>query len=296
MSLPLRTASILLIVMALPLSGQDINQVRVSFPLTVLQGSACVANLSPKSVQVVDNGGAQAINSITPNTQLPIIYGLVIDRSGSMRDHEKLLDGAVNAAVDFIAAVLRPDRDRATLVDVRSAADLDQSLTSNPDQLRKAVHENQQFSGGTSLNDGLLATGAYVRKQFGDQPYRLAILVISDGGENMSLSSPAQTVPVLAYYGASVYALAIPGNRQGMERMLNYAKATGGFAFNIPKNGDYTHIFDVVKLLVNCGYVVSYAPVGSSAKQSLHSLAVSVPDNGGVQIFAPTAYRTDVHP
>lgn len=103
----------------------------------------------------------------------PISTALVIDRSGSMEDDDKL-DGAIDAALAFVG-LMRPG-DQAALIAFNSDVDLEEPFTDDQAELERSI-ERLRPDGGTAVYDSIVAGVDLLR----EQPGRRMLLVLTDG-------------------------------------------------------------------------------------------------------------------
>lgn len=112
----------------------------------------------------------------------PLSIALVVDRSGSMRNNESLLDTAITA----LAQSANP-ADEFLLVTFNDAVDVAGPFPSDGARILEQVHREAP-RGGTSLRDAMLRATRWSGARY---PNR-ALIVISDGNDNSSSISSEQ--------------------------------------------------------------------------------------------------------
>jgi VWFA-related protein len=131
------------------------------------------ANLSRADFQIREDGAPVDLTGFVGAGGSAISTALVVDRSGSMEDADKI-EGARAAAEAFVQ-LLRPG-DQAALISFNSQVQTVEPFTDDQGALRSAI-DRLQPDGGTALYDGIVAGVDLLR----DQPGRRALLVLTDG-------------------------------------------------------------------------------------------------------------------
>lgn len=106
---------------------------------------------------------------------------LVIDRSGSMRDHGRM-SSAKAAARDLIAALLPSEYTRIAVVSYASDVSVNQGLTNNTSSLTYAIN-NLSATGGTFTQAGIRQAEALLDNSSADYKH---IVLLSDGEPTFS--------------------------------------------------------------------------------------------------------------
>jgi VWFA-related protein len=115
--------------------GPDLNVVHLLATVRDRSGHF-VSNLSKDDFILEEDGRPQEISYFSPQTDLPINIGLLIDTSGSQRN---LIEDERSASYPFLDQVLRPDCDQAFVIQFAGEAELLQDLTSSRSSLQKAL-------------------------------------------------------------------------------------------------------------------------------------------------------------
>lgn len=209
-------------------------------------------------VDLIDFGGAGGESIST---------ALVIDRSGSMKEEDKI-DGAREAATAFVD-LLRPG-DRAALIAFDSEVDLRQPFTDNQQQLLRSI-EQLQPDGGTALYDSVV-TGVDLLR---DQPGRRVLLVLTDGQDmrdspdfrDRNYGSEHTLDEAIAYAeaaGQSVYIVGL-GDRgssgdAGIDEtvLTRIADGTGGQYFYAPRADELADLYTDLAGAIQNEYRLAY--------------------------------------
>src|SRR5713101_9279604 len=145
----------LILILALPLAAQDsqsqapasddqstetlkvnVDVVQLFFNVKDKHG-ALIPNLTKDDFEIAEDGKPQTIKYFTPETNLPLTLGMVIDSSGSqlrVLDMEKEVGGA------FLKQVLT-DKDEAYVIDFNVDASLVQDFTRDVHRLQAALNK-----------------------------------------------------------------------------------------------------------------------------------------------------------
>ena len=154
------------------------------------------SDLKPKDFEVRENGEQREVENLFVSNDIPLSLGLAVDSSDSVLPIWKDLK---TVAASFIESSLSPG-DRAFLVDFDDSVRLLQPLTGDKAFLVRALGRLIPF-GGTALNDGLL----FSLLQYGREPGRRALVVITDGGDRHSRSRPRQSADFAERLGLPIY-------------------------------------------------------------------------------------------
>lgn len=149
---------------------------------------AVITSLDKPDFALTEDGRAQNIRYFARQSDLPLTLGLIVDCTPS---ESNMLATERAASMAFFRDVLRPDRDRAFLIQFGNGVELLQDLTSSRAKLESALGRLEpsesdrpgRGSGGggggnTLLSDAIyLASNEVLEKQKG----RKAIVILGDG-------------------------------------------------------------------------------------------------------------------
>jgi Ca-activated chloride channel family protein len=171
----------------------------VLLPVTVRDAQGrLVSNLARENFRVLEDGREQPLSDLRLR-RVPVDVLLMIDASSSVASN--LED--FRRAVDQFSSRLAED-DRVALLKFDDRVELLQDWTASRVQLRRAL---RRVSTGTftHFNDALMLSA---RELFKDTRRRHAVVVLSDGIDNGSVSASAQTaLRALLEAGAGVYCI-----------------------------------------------------------------------------------------
>ncbi len=197
-----------------------------------------VSGLSTEDFEIRENGQERSATALHTAYDVPLVLGLAIDSSDSMLPTWSRL---TYIARTFLESALTPG-DRAFLVDFDDTVRLVQPLTGDEPLLSERLDRLIPM-GGTALNDGLL----FSLLQYRGEPGRRALVVITDGADQHSRSSPEQSSEFAERLGLPIYFIELDNSRPGSsgaaalrrnrERLRRIAEETGGRLFHLQLHG-----------------------------------------------------------
>ncbi|MCE2558128.1 MAG: VWA domain-containing protein [Acidobacteria bacterium] len=155
-----------------------------------------VGGLRAADFRIVEDGEQRAVEELRRAGDVPLVLGMAIDSSASMKPVWNQLKSVAGA---FLESSLT-ETDRAFLVDFDETIRLLQPPTGDTPTLRKTL-ERLVANGGTALNDGIL----FSLVQYGNEPGRRALVVVTDGVDIDSRSEPEQAGSFAERVGIPLY-------------------------------------------------------------------------------------------
>ena len=153
--------------------------------------------VDPSQIEISENGKPMSTKDAGGPGQIgPLTTLLVMDVSGSMMQGGKLI-GAKKAAMAYVEQ-MRPG-DQAGLVTFNSEVRYVQPLSSDHKKLTAAIEKLNAYD-DTAMFDAL-AKGTQILK---DVSGRKAIIVLTDGLDNISKNTPAQVIEGIGPIGLSI--------------------------------------------------------------------------------------------
>jgi len=259
--------------------GVEVEVVRVD--VLVTRGNEPVRGLTAESFALRDNGIAQHVDSVAFE-QAPVDAFLVLDLSRSIEGSK--LAALQQAAGAFLEGLLPIDR--AALVGFENAITATVPLTSDVERVRSALGR-VEAGGSTSLHDAV-----YVALRLSEAgPRRRAVIVFSDGIDNLSWLSGAEVVEAAARSDAVVYGVDARGPGDPSHHFLrDVAKATGGRVWRARKTEELRARFLDVLRDIRARYVLSYTPAGVDTV-GWHRLDVRLVGARGDVLARPAYFR-----
>jgi Ca-activated chloride channel homolog len=236
------------------------NEVNVVFTVTDKHGRR-ITDLKQADFRIVDdNKPPERINSFNAETNLPLQVGLLIDASNSVRDRFKFEQ---ESAIEFLNQTVRPRFDTAFVIGFDATPEVTQDFTDNTEALARGVHELRP-GGGTALYDALYyACRDKLLKAPNATPVRRAIILLTDGEDNLSHVSREEAIEMAQRAEAIIYTIStnISGTKGPGDKVLErIADATGGRAFFPFQIRDVVNAFTEIQDELRSQYAVSYRP------------------------------------
>jgi Ca-activated chloride channel family protein len=257
----------------------------VAVPATVVDNHGiAVTNLTLEDFELSIDGQPNTISEIS-RTATPVRMAMLFDNSGSLsesRDFEK------RAAIKFFRNVLRPV-DQAAVFSVSTDVTMAEPLTNDAHRLESTIDSFGKPEGATSLFDGIIQAGAYLRPY----PGRRVIVIVSDGVDTTSradfdatmqraLADDCQIYVVQTglYENANVRALAAE------RRMQEFSAQTGGAVYVPKSTDDLDDAFAQIAADLAQQYILSYYPAQDKRDGKYHLIAVRVKTRPNARVRA----------
>ena len=262
-----------------PVFRAEVGIVRVE--VLVTRKGVPVRGLAAADFEVRDNGRVQELQPVLEE-EAPVDAALVLDMSGSVRGAK--LDALKDAARAFLDGLR--EGEQAALVAFREEVLLLEPFT--PDRARvQSGAGRARPRGSTALCDAVYA--ALRLREPG--PRRTAVVVFSDGIDNMSWLAPSEVVEAASRSEAIVYGVAMRDAGRAQEPFLrDVVRATGGQLFEAASERDLRARFLDVLGDIRSRYVLSYTPGGVDAA-GWHALDVRLKRVKGDVLARPGYWR-----
>jgi len=271
-----------------------INEVNVVFTVTDKHGKR-VTDLKQADFQVVDDSKpAVEIRSFHAETNLPLQVGLLIDASNSVRDRFKFEQ---ESAIEFLNQTIRRGYDQAMVVGFDATPEITQDFTVNTEALGHGVRELRP-GGGTALYDALYyACRERLLKKSQPGPTRRAIILLSDGEDNLSHVTREEAIEMAQRAETIVYTIStnVSGTKGAGDKVLErIADATGGRAFFPFQIRDVTNAFTEIQDELRSQYDVSYKPADFKADGHFRTIEIVASDRKNYRVRARRGYYAPV--
>ncbi len=254
-----------------------VNEVRVVFTVTDRHGHY-IKDLTKDSFRVLDDRKPAEMRSFRSETDLPLQVGLLVDASNSVRDRFKFEQ---EAAVEFLNSIIRPRYDKAFVVGFDATPEVTQDFTDNTENLSTGVRM-LRAGGGTAMYDALyFACRDKLLKQEQTGPVRHAIILLSDGEDNLSHVTREEAIEMAQRADAIVYTIStnISGMKGTGDKVLErIADATGGRAFFPFQMRDVSDAFLSIQEELRSQYAVAYKPADFVADGRFRSIQILAQD------------------
>lgn len=181
-------------------------QITVYVSVTNVAGEPLAVN--PNQIQIFENGQQMQPGQISGSGEIgPLTTLLVMDVSGSMFDAGKLI--AAKAAAKAYVEQMRPG-DQAGLLTFNTEVTYLQMITTDRDALIRAI-DSLDARGDTAMYDALVQAAQILQ----NVPGRKAIIVLTDGLDNLSKRTADDVVQAIGAGGLSISTIGLGDLSQG---------------------------------------------------------------------------------
>ncbi len=256
-----------------------VNEVRVVFTVSDRHGHY-IKDLKRTDFRVIDDQKPAELRSFRSETDLPLQVGLLVDASNSVRDRFKFEQ---EAAIEFLNSIIRPRYDKAFVVGFDATPEVTQDFTDNTENLSAGVRM-LRAGGGTAMYDALyFACRDKLLKQEQTGPVRRAIILLSDGEDNLSHVTREEAIDMAARTEVIVYTIStnISGMKGKGDKVLErIADATGGRAFFPFQMRDVSDAFLSIQEELRSQYAMAYKPANFIADGRYRTIEILAQDKG----------------
>jgi VWFA-related protein len=274
----------------------NVNVVQLFFNVKDKHG-ALIPNLTKDDFDIFEDGQKQTIKYFTPETNLPLTLGILIDSSGSqlhVLDMEKEVGGA------FLKQVLT-DKDLAFVLDFDVDASLIQDYTRDVQRLQRALNSVRINSGvtmptlpgagggpvptaaspGTVLYDAVyLSAHDMLSKEVG----RKAMILLTDGQDEGSKLKIKDAIEAAQKADSIVYVLLCADRGGYLSAGMGYygegdmkklTEQTGGRVINVGNKFDkLREAFDQIAAELRSQYNIGYTPTNAKLDGGYRKLEI----------------------
>src|SRR3990172_3271342 len=172
--------------------------------------------VDPNQIHIIENGQQMQPGQISGSGEIgPLTTLLVMDVSGSMFDAGKLI--AAQAAAKAYVEQMRPG-DQAGLLTFNTDVTYLQMITSDREALTRAI-DSLDARGDTAMYDALVQAAQILQ----DVPGRKAIIVLTDGLDNLSKRTANQVIQAIGAGGLSISTIGLgdlsqSGSNSGLDQ------------------------------------------------------------------------------
>ncbi len=269
----------------LPQFLSEVEVQAVELPVTVLDRSSGkpVEGLTKEDFSVVEEGVPQEISYFNLQSDLPIRLGLVIDTSGSM---EKTLPDVQKVVFGFLRDLLRP-KDRAFVEAFSDRPVLLETFSADFNAL-----ENALLALNADRETALYDAVVFGLFQFSGVRGRKALIVLTDGEDNVSEMDFDQAMEYAQRSGVTIYTIGIDlplSQLRTRTQLRKMARSTGGEVFFISGAKGLQRIYDQIDRELRTQYLVAYTSSSEDTSDRFRKVEVEV-DRPGVEVRTISGY------
>ena len=264
----------------------SVDVTRVVLHATVREGkSRFVGDLEKEHFTVLEDGVPQKLLSFSREDER-VAIGLLVDNSQSMMNKR---DHVVAAAKAFVRASHPNDEIFVLHFSEQLTYGLPSSTRFTGDRtLLEEALEKMRLEGRTALYDAIQEG---LKNLTHSNLSKKALIVISDGGDNMSVHKASDVVREADLSGALFFAIGIYDPMDGDANpgvLRKLAQSTGGEAY-FPKDlQEVKGLCETIARDLRSQYALSYAPAQSLSDSKYHRIQVKVKDPKGRKLIVRT--------
>jgi Ca-activated chloride channel family protein len=265
-----------------------------------------INNISKADFHVLEDGVPQPIFSFTEE-EVPVIYGLAVDTSGSLRPQ---FEQVISAAKTIINSNKKGDETFLERFISSDKIETIQDFTDKKDFLMDGLDQLYIEGGQTAVIDGVYLAAGHVadyKNTLNDDRRRRALIVVTDGEDRQSYYNEAQLFAQLREEDVQIYVIGFVNeldSDRGLIRKSSKDKAvgllnrlateTGGRAFFPQSISELPQIANEIVRDLRTQYVISYDPTNKTHDGSYRAIKVTVnqPTTGDRRIALTRPGRT----
>ncbi|MDO9556355.1 MAG: VWA domain-containing protein [Coriobacteriia bacterium] len=208
---------------------------------------------------VAENGSSVEVISVVAESAeyRPQDVVLLIDTSGSMQGAP--LRDAKSAAGTFLESMTGDDR--VALVSFAFAPEVVSGFTSDRAELLKAI-EGLSAAGETAVYDAIVAAAKLVS----DTDRHVTFVLLSDGGDTVSINSLDSAVAAVRATGVPVFAVALESGEWDPQALQLLASASSGRYLGVADSTELTSLYRGIATELRSRYLVTYRSLGPNTK------------------------------
>jgi len=242
--------------------------------IVVDQTNRLITNLQRGNFAVFEDGKPQQ-TTFFRHEDVPVVLGILVDNSGSMRPMRPKLS---EAALKLVEA--SKTEDRVFVVNFGDDSYLDQDFTGDVGKLKAAL-ERTETQGSTALYDAVVASAEHLNE--GAAHEKKILLILTDGEDNASQETLTDALHRLQRNSSPViYAIALP--REGRRRPANsealrtLCEQSGGTVFFPNTLDEVKSIADEIARDIRSQYVIGYKSSNPGNPGAYHKISVKATD------------------
>ncbi len=276
---------------SVPTIHTTVNEVSVVFTVTD-RHNHYVKDLAKSDFKVVDDEIlVPEIRSFQLQTNLPILVGLLIDASNSIRDRFKFEQ---ESAIEFLNDSIRRRSDQAFVIGFDDTPELTQDFTDNVELLSNGVRRLHPGN-GTALYDAIYyaARDKLMKSPQGDS-VRRALIIVTDGNDNNSHVTREEAIEMALRANAIIYTIstnfADSGDSDKYDSILErISDATGGRSFRPFQLSEVANAFAEIQDDLRSQYALSYHPPNFAHDGRYRTIEI-LANRHGLKVRSRTGY------
>jgi len=243
----------------------------ISIAVTVQDRSGrYVDDLSQKDFRILESGRKQEITYFKYDFEAPLSLTVLLDVSGSMAIQDKLQE-CKEALKGLIAGLLSPRDEVSLLIFADGQVEIVAPFSADKSGFLAALEKAEAY-GQTALNDAVAVSPEFADKGRNE---KRAILLLTDGIENDSRTTPAEAVEIARRVDVPIYTVGykLPLSEQRLQKhkrgadstlvgivagLNKFSAATGGRAFFLNTSSELRQALGLIRRELKHQYILGY--------------------------------------
>lgn len=234
------------------------------------KGGKYINDLTQKDFTVYENKVKQTITYFKHDFEAPLSLTVLLDVSGSMALQDKI-EESKDMLRYLVTALLRPQDELSLLIFADGEVEVALKFSTDKSAFLAELDKTEAY-GQTALNDAVAVSPEFANKGKNE---KRALLLITDGVENDSQTTPDQAVEIARKVDVPIYTIGyrIPESEQYLSKhkraaaltpagiiatLERFSQATGGKAFIINQPGQFAAALREVKRELSHQYILGY--------------------------------------
>ena len=272
-----------------PVFRKRVSEVRLTLVATD-QNDRPLSTLAPGDITVLEDGQAIPNFELRPAADLPLRVAVVIDLSDST---QKAWATVRSTLARSLAEWMRP-RDQVLVVAFNSKTVMERTV-SQPAQLEAALERPDANAGLTALYDTIYQVCDQAIFKGDVEPVRSAVILFSDGEDDLSLHGLADAIARAELNGVSIYTISSHNPRRpsaGDAVLHELATSTGGRDFVVSDAARLQQSLSAIRDELRSSYFLYYRPPNDQEVKGFRRVHVVPASEGGTRVRSRTGYFT----
>ena len=271
-----------------PLIRKRVGEVRLALVATD-RNERPLSRLSPTDIKVLDNGVPVSSFDLRPAGDFPLQVALVLDASRSTQQSWALVHDVL---IDSFHQSLRPG-DQLLVLGFSNKIETERTVV-DPAQLEDAL-QTRSAGGLTALYDALYYTCGHPMLRGGAEAQRRAIILFSDGEDNLSIHGLDETIARAELNGLVIYTIAMhrPRSRREGDLVLRaLAASTGGRDFIVQNADQLKGALATINAELRNSFLLFYRSPDDSVAGDFRRVNIVPVQHTGVNVRSRQGYFT----
>lgn len=241
-----------------------------AFATVVDRNGRPVSDLAKPDFRVYEDGQEQQVMRFEQVQNLPVHAAILLDTSSSM---ENDLAAAQNAALRFFEQAITP-KDRAAVITFNDRPTLAVKLTNELPTLAAGL-AGLKAERGTALWDSVVFSLFYFNGIKGQR----ALLVLSDGKDEVSKFTFDETLDYARRAGVAIYAVGLSferSDRDARKQLTRLAEETGARSFFVDSVAELDGVYASIQQELRSRYLLAYQSSNTSGNEKFRSVEIKV--------------------